>query len=405
MEDRSDSTDILQRLAKDDNTEEACRSTQYTPRNHRRGRRQKLNQAEEDEYNKMIEQWEIENENNLRGGLFGNDLSLNPGIYSSVYQVCCQVIHNPLENITHTEWLNHRDEPKQNKKIHLDSYTDDSDVERKMRKRSRSIQSYSDEEEETPKTAATSSYREEGCITIESTGEEEETPKTSSIQEEDYITIESSGEEEETPGVTSNSKDETPAIVKVTPMEEEDQNIFIKTRNGETLKGLLKKSQDADISVNLAKSLIKSWKRLVLDKHQTPRTFHVSAKERKGFADILAKVIRGDGVMPDSPHHDTASLILAISLEAAIYHLNLDTKKKYTNAIRSRAFNLGDQKNPVLRENLLLGVITPDRLANMTSEPILMKTQANISYEEIPEEQETVGPRVLELASRMRMSI
>ena len=33
-----------------------------------------------------------------------------------------------------------------------------------------------------------------------------------------------------------------------------------------------------------------------------------------------------------------------------------------------------------------------------------MKTQANIPYEEIPEEQEMVGPRVLELASRMRMS-
>jgi len=45
-----------------------------------------------------------------------------------------------------------------------------------------------------------------------------------------------------------------------------------------------------------------------------------------------------------------------------------DTGVKYRNRIRSRISNLKDQKNPKLRINTLLGIITPERLAVLTAE-------------------------------------
>lgn len=52
----------------------------------------------------------------------------------------------------------------------------------------------------------------------------------------------------------------------------------------------------------------------------------------------------------------------------AIYKELKDTGMKYRNRIRSRIANLKDSKNPVLRINILLGIITPERLAVMTAE-------------------------------------
>ncbi|VDP28104.1 unnamed protein product [Soboliphyme baturini] len=41
---------------------------------------------------------------------------------------------------------------------------------------------------------------------------------------------------------------------------------------------------------------------------------------------------------------------------------------RYKTAVRSRVFNLRDRKNPELRENVLLGVVTPAKFATMTTE-------------------------------------
>ncbi len=41
---------------------------------------------------------------------------------------------------------------------------------------------------------------------------------------------------------------------------------------------------------------------------------------------------------------------------------------RYKSALRSRVFNLRDKKNPALRENVLTGVVVPERFAVMTSE-------------------------------------
>jgi transcription elongation factor S-II len=52
----------------------------------------------------------------------------------------------------------------------------------------------------------------------------------------------------------------------------------------------------------------------------------------------------------------------------AIYKELKDTGAKYCNRIRSRIANIKDSKNPNLRINVLLGRITPERLAILTAE-------------------------------------
>ena len=52
----------------------------------------------------------------------------------------------------------------------------------------------------------------------------------------------------------------------------------------------------------------------------------------------------------------------------AIFKELKDTNVKYRNRIRSRISNLKDLKNPNLRIDVLLGVITPERLAVLTAE-------------------------------------
>ncbi len=57
----------------------------------------------------------------------------------------------------------------------------------------------------------------------------------------------------------------------------------------------------------------------------------------------------------------------------AIFKELKDTGVKYRNRIRSRISNLKDLKNPNLRINVLLGIITPERLAVLTAEVCLIK--------------------------------
>ena len=52
----------------------------------------------------------------------------------------------------------------------------------------------------------------------------------------------------------------------------------------------------------------------------------------------------------------------------AIFKEIKDTGVKYRNRVRSRISNLKDLKNPNLRINVLLGIITPERLAVLSAE-------------------------------------
>jgi transcription elongation factor S-II len=53
---------------------------------------------------------------------------------------------------------------------------------------------------------------------------------------------------------------------------------------------------------------------------------------------------------------------------AAVFKEFRNTDAKYKNRIRSRVANLKDAKNPQLRQNVLIGLITPERIAGMSAE-------------------------------------
>lgn len=55
-------------------------------------------------------------------------------------------------------------------------------------------------------------------------------------------------------------------------------------------------------------------------------------------------------------------------IEEEIYKEFNNTDNKYKNKVRSRVANLRDKKNPALRENVLLGSISAEKLAKMSPE-------------------------------------
>lgn len=82
---------------------------------------------------------------------------------------------------------------------------------------------------------------------------------------------------------------------------------------------------------------------------------------------------------------------LAARCEDVIFAEFKDTGMKYKTRIRSRVANLKDAKNPKLRENVRLGLITPDRLASMAAEDMasddLKNLRAKFTKESIDDHQ------------------
>ena len=62
-------------------------------------------------------------------------------------------------------------------------------------------------------------------------------------------------------------------------------------------------------------------------------------------------------------------------ISEAIYkfHGNSSSDTKYRNKIRSRYSNLKDAKNPDLRESVMTGVISPEKLSSMKPEEMASK--------------------------------
>jgi len=69
---------------------------------------------------------------------------------------------------------------------------------------------------------------------------------------------------------------------------------------------------------------------------------------------------------------------IAAAIEECIYQEFKTTDMKYTNRVRSRITNLKDPKNPRLRENLLLGNISMEKMAKMTSEEMASDAMKNL---------------------------
>jgi len=164
-------------------------------------------------------------------------------------------------------------------------------------------------------------------------------------------------------------------------------NILTSTRIGMTVNALRKSSDDEE-TVTLAKTLIKSWKKLVPEsndkKEEKKKEEKVTEKKdppkmtpsRPGFSgdevrsrcrDLLLGAIKGEGGLPEGVSEDSCQEI-ATSLEEHIFAQFKQTNQKYKTQIRSRVFNLKDKKNPMLRMSLLIGILSAEKLSKMTSD-------------------------------------
>ncbi|KAF0903490.1 hypothetical protein E2562_027897 [Oryza meyeriana var. granulata] len=80
-----------------------------------------------------------------------------------------------------------------------------------------------------------------------------------------------------------------------------------------------------------------------------------------------------DGAAGEKKSVAQKSHILAFEIEGAMFTLFGGVNKKYKEKGRSLLFNLKDKSNPVLRERVLSGNITPKRLCSMTTEELASK--------------------------------
>lgn len=187
-------------------------------------------------------------------------------------------------------------------------------------------------------------------------------------------------------------------------------NVLQKTRIGMTVNNFRKASKDDDV-ITLAKSLIKGWKKLLpAGETGTPQAASRSDSRKDSNGDSQSSTPNaGDSSPSDDKSMDSMPTDSAISsctaahtsdptrlkcrelianalkvtvgldgmgdpeniaghIEEYIFNEFENTDTKYKNRVRSRVANLRDLKNPQLRENVLLGLINPEKIAKMTAE-------------------------------------
>uniref|UniRef100_A0A0R3S4P3 Transcription elongation factor n=1 Tax=Elaeophora elaphi TaxID=1147741 RepID=A0A0R3S4P3_9BILA len=193
-----------------------------------------------------------------------------------------------------------------------------------------------------------------------------------------------------------------------------DINILTKTRIGMTINDLRKKTSDEHIAKR-AKALIKEWKVLLANKTGSSKgdgkdtvaknnssasisstAFNESSKHLSQSQSSQKSTSSGTAnsstpgtrkqLLPDEVRNKCATMILdallskelpdgtldpedlAIRTEKKLFEVHRGTSEKYKAALRSRVFNLRDKKNLVLRENVLIGAVTPEKFAVMTAD-------------------------------------
>ncbi|XP_046856789.1 transcription elongation factor S-II-like [Xenia sp. Carnegie-2017] len=171
-------------------------------------------------------------------------------------------------------------------------------------------------------------------------------------------------------------------------------DVLQKTRIGMTVNVLRKSSSNSEIQT-ISKSLIKSWKKLLTEKESSSKEGANNGEKKEKSGDTKNKTensikqekpkkksvpTTNDDVRQKCREMLANSLSLANSetskdvesiaaaLEHCIYEEFKDTNAKYKARIRSRVSNLRDPKNEKLREAVLSGEITPERMAKMTAE-------------------------------------
>ncbi|XP_048873922.1 transcription elongation factor A protein 2 isoform X1 [Brienomyrus brachyistius] len=180
------------------------------------------------------------------------------------------------------------------------------------------------------------------------------------------------------------------------------------TRIGMSVNAVRKQSTEEEVQT-LAKSLIKSWKKLLdgsdskqEEKKKDFSPLTSSSTGSPGSSDQSSSKTQDAPKTPTTPKFtsfpptpvttdnvrtkcrellvaalktdDDYKTIgancehLAAQIEECIYQDFKSTDMKYKARLRSRISNLKDQKNPDLRRNVLCGNISPERIATMTAE-------------------------------------
>ncbi|MBN3321735.1 TCEA1 protein, partial [Atractosteus spatula] len=213
------------------------------------------------------------------------------------------------------------------------------------------------------------------------------------------------------------------------------------TRIGMSVNAIRKQSTDEEVT-SLAKSLIKSWKKLLDEpgggekvseekkKEPTPPTPTSAStrsspepREESSSSNSSSKSETGDAppntlitTFPQAPNTSDSVRLkcremlssalqsgndyiaigadcdeLGAQIEDCIFQEFKNTDMKYKNRVRSRIANLKDVKNPNLRRNVLCGNVPPDRMAKMTAEEMasdeLKEMRKNLTKEAIREHQ------------------
>lgn len=211
------------------------------------------------------------------------------------------------------------------------------------------------------------------------------------------------------------------------------------TRIGMSVNAIRKQSTDDEVT-SLAKSLIKSWKKLLdepgsgdkpSDEKRKEQTTPVSpsqgspeAKEESSsssnssskseLADVstnsLINTFPRAPTTSDSIRVKCRELLtqalqagddhiaigadcdeLGAQIEEVVFQEFKNTDPKYKNRIRSRISNLKDMKNPNLRRTVLCGSVTPERMAKMSAEEMasdeLREMRKNLTKEAVREHQ------------------
>ncbi|XP_058859957.1 transcription elongation factor A protein 2-like [Acipenser ruthenus] len=206
------------------------------------------------------------------------------------------------------------------------------------------------------------------------------------------------------------------------------------TRIGMSVNAVRKQSTDEEVQT-IAKSLIKSWKKLVdssenkadekkkessspssssknspqsgdqssSKKQEAPKTPSTPTTPkvttfpavpvtidsvRNKCRELLVAALQMDN---DYLAIGTDCKQLAAQIEDYIYQEFKKTDVKYKSRLRSRISNLKDQKNPELRKNVLCGNVSAQRIASMTSEEMasaeLKEVRKALTKESIREHQ------------------
>ncbi|KAL2097545.1 hypothetical protein ACEWY4_006752 [Coilia grayii] len=209
------------------------------------------------------------------------------------------------------------------------------------------------------------------------------------------------------------------------------------TRIGMSVNAIRKQSTDEEVT-SLAKSLIKSWKKLLDEpgagdkssdeKRKEPSTPTVtsqgspepneeSSSSNSSKSDLveatpntLIATFPRAPVTSDSVRLKCREMLsnalqtgddhiaigadcdeLGAQIEECIFLEFKNTDMKYKNRVRSRIANLKDAKNPNLRRNVLCGNVAPDRIAKMTAEEMasdeLKEMRKNLTKEAIRDHQ------------------